>query len=77
MKLTIREKKEMNVLPCECGTYPIFKHLDYYSTDTWLECPKCGKRTWNTGGYHYASEIPINQAKEAAIMAWNNRKFME
>ena len=46
MKLIRQEKKEMNILPCDCGEYPEFKHIDYCHTDTWLQCPKCGKQTW-------------------------------
>lgn len=75
MKLTIREKEEMDILPCECGEYPEFKHIDYCHTDTWLQCPKCGNQTWNTGGYHYAYEISMEEAKRNAIIAWNNREY--
>lgn len=44
MRLIIQEEKSLEVIPCECGEYPKFKHIDYY-TDTWLECPNCGKHT--------------------------------
>lgn len=75
MRLIIQEEKSLEIIPCECGEYPKFKHIDYY-TDTLLECPNCGKHTRNTGGYHYASEIPLKQAKEDAIKAWNNREYI-
>lgn len=75
MKLIIHEQYELDVIPCDCCAYTQFIHLDAYHTDTWLECPKCGRRTWNTGGYHYASEIPLKDAKEAAIKAWNNKEY--
>ena len=76
MKLIIQEEKSLEIIPCECGEYPRFKRLFDYHTDIWLECPKCGKHTKNTGGYHYASEIPLKDAKEDAIKEWNNKKYM-
>ena len=71
MIMTIREREEMNVNPCSCGEYPKFVQRDTHYTDVWLECPKCGKRTSNTGGYHYATEIPLEEAKKDAIIEWN------
>lgn len=71
-----RAGKRMQVIPCECGTYPKFITPDLYYTDTWLECPNCKKRTRNTGGYHYASEISHDDAMAGAIIAWNNKEFV-
>ena len=62
MIMTIRECEEMDVNPCSCGEYPKFVQRDIHYTDIWLECPKCGKCTRNTGGYHYAMEIPLEKA---------------
>ena len=67
-----REGTKMKVIPCECGSYPEFIRPDLYYTDTWLECPNCKKRTHNTGGYHYACEISLDDAMAGAINAWNN-----
>ena len=75
MEYIVRSEKRMNVLPCKCGEYPEFVQPDYYYTDVWLECPKCGKQTKNTGGYNYGYEIPLEKAKLAAINDWNNKKF--
>ena len=71
MIMTIREREEMNVNPCSCGEYPKFVQRDAHYTDVWLECPKCGKCTRNTGGYHYAMEIPLEKAKKDAVIEWN------
>lgn len=75
MEYIVSREKRINVLPCECGTYPIFEYLNYGGTDVWLKCPNCGKQTYNTGGFHYAMEIPLEDAKISAIYDWNNKKF--
>lgn len=67
----------MQVIPCECGTYPEFVTPEPYYTDTWLQCPKCGKRTYNTGGYNYGYEISNDDAMAGAIKAWNNRELVD
>lgn len=77
MEYIVRSEKRTEVLPCECGTYPTFEHPYDGYTDTWLRCPNCGKRTYNTGGFHYASEIPLERAEMDAITAWNNGDFMK
>lgn len=71
MDMIIRERETMNVKPCSCGAYPKFVYLNFGWTDTWLQCPMCGKKTSNTGGYHYAMEIPIEEAKRDAVIEWN------
>lgn len=75
MKLVIQEREELEIVPCDCGSYPEFIYPNWGYTDVWLECPKCGKRTWNTGGFHYAMEIPLQEAKLAAVNAWNNKEY--
>jgi Fe-S-cluster containining protein len=75
--MTIREREIMDVKPCSCGTYPKFVQPDYYYTDIWLKCPKCGKETKNTGGYNYGYEIPLEQAKRDAIIEWNKENNHE
>ena len=72
-----REGTRMKVIPCECGVYPEFVTPNPYYTDTWLQCPNCGKRTHNTGGFHYAEEISNDAAMAGAISAWNNRKLVK
>lgn len=72
MKYIIQDEVSMQVFPCTCGSYPKFVFPNPHHTDCWLEC-ECGKRTSNTGGYYYASEIPINAAKKRAIEEWNNK----
>lgn len=77
MLITIREQEVMEVKPCSCGQYPKFFRRDMHYTDLWLVCPKCGKRTANTGGYHYACEIPLSTAKQNAVIAWNKGEFAD
>lgn len=67
----------MQVIHCECGTYPEFVTPEPYYTDTWLQCPKCWKRTYNTGGYNYGYEISNDDAMAGAIKAWNNRELVD
>lgn len=76
MEYIVRSEERISVLPCECGAYPIFEHPNNGWTDTWLKCPNCGKQTYNTGGFHYAREIPLEEAKKAAISLWNKRNLM-
>lgn len=75
IELVIRQQKSLEVKPCKCGAYPTFEQPDYYYTDVWLKCPNCGRSTWNTGGYQYAMEIPLETAKANAIIAWNNGEY--
>ncbi len=75
MNITIRDRETAELNPCDCGQYPKFHQLDMNYTDLWLVCPNCGKRTANTGGYHYVSEIPLHTAKRNAIIAWNKGEF--
>ena len=76
MKVVIQNYETLELTPCDkCGCYPEFIQPDYYYTDVWLECPICGKQTYNTGGFHYATEIPLKEAKRRAVMDWNNKKF--
>jgi hypothetical protein len=77
MNITIRERETAELNPCDCGEYPKFFQRDIHYTDLWLECPKCKKRTVNTGGYHYASEIPLHIAKKNAVIAWNKGEFAD
>lgn len=72
-----REGIRMKVIPCECGSYPEFVTPSPYYTDIWLQCPTCGKRTYNTGGFHYAEEISNDVAMAGAISAWNNRELVK
>lgn len=74
-KLIIKNQEEMYVKPCSCGTYPEFIQPHDHYTDIWLECPTCGRQTTNTGGYHYAEEIPLNVAKRHAIIEWNKENI--
>ena len=74
----VQTEKRMEVKPCICGHYPEFITPDLYYSDTWLKCPNCKRRTHNTGGFHYAHEIPNDEARTGAIWAWNNDKvFVE
>ena len=75
--IVIQSQKTRNIKSCECGYYPRFVRLSPYYSDIWLECPNCGKRTVNTGGFHYAMEIPIEDAKEVAVIKWNNGELYE
>ena len=75
MLFTIREPEIMDVKPCSCGAYPEFVQPEYCYTDIWLECPICGKQTKNTGGYHYAEEIPLERAKRDAVIEWNRGNY--
>lgn len=70
--ITIREAEVCEIQPCICGEFPDFEMPDDYHTDCWLRCPKCGRRTDNTGGYLYASEIPLQNAKQKAVELWNS-----
>lgn len=76
MDYIVKREERMMILPCECGEYPIFKHPNDGWTDTWLICPNCGKQTVNTGGFDYAHEIPLEEAKKTAISLWNKRELM-
>lgn len=71
MFMTIRERETMDIKVCSCGAYPVFVKPEDCYTDIWLECPKCGKQTKNTGGYNYGYEIPLEEAKRDAIREWN------
>ena len=76
-KVIIQNQRTMEIKPCICGSYPEFIQPDYYYTDTWLKC-RCGRRTKNTGGFEYASEIPERIARESAVIEWNeNKVYME
>ena len=75
MNILIKERETLEINPCYCGAYPKFNRVDSYHTDLWLECPRCGNKTANTGGYHYASEIPEDTAKRNAVIAWNKGEF--
>ncbi len=75
--MLFKNKKSLEIIPCECGEYPIFIQPKDHYTDIWLECPKCKKRTYNTGGYDYAMEIPLSVAKKDAIKAWNNKEYFK
>ena len=70
----INNVETINIKPCECGEYPEFIIPNYHYTDCWLKCNKCGKQTYNAGGYHYASEIPLLSAKRTAVDWWNSNK---
>ena len=54
---------------CQCGKYPKIIQPNYDYTDLWIQC-ECGRRTKNTGGFHYAREIPKSEALEVATAAW-------
>lgn len=71
MKEYIIVNKTVEVERCTCGSYPKFIQPDIYHTDIWLRCPTCGRETPNTGGYHYAEEIPLEIAKQKAAEIWN------
>ena len=71
MNFILRREEKMLANTCICGTEPeIIEPNDHYS-DCWLKCPKCGLRTRNTGGFHYAEEISVEQARRSAISEWN------
>lgn len=74
MLYTTRNSEAYEVKSCVCGDYPKFVIPDYNYTDCWLECPKCGRRTKNTGGYHYAMEIHLSKAKRKAVELWNRNE---
>ena len=62
---------------CQCGKYPKIVQPNYDYTDLWIQC-ECGRRTKNTGGFHYAREIPRSEALEVAAIAWKlDDVFME
>lgn len=67
-----RKEETVDINPCLCGEYPEFITPNMHYTDCWLQCPKCGRRTYNAGGYHYASEIPLSAAKITAVVWWNS-----
>lgn len=77
MKIVIQKQEELELVPCKCGCSPEFIRPQAEYTDIWLECPICGKRTCNTGGFYYAMEIPLEVAKRNAVIDWNNRKFVD
>ena len=54
---------------CKCGKFPNIIQPNYDYTDLWLQC-ECGRRTINTGGFHYAREIPRYEALEKAVALW-------
>lgn len=70
MRYEIESAKSCDIIPCKCGTLPKFMTM-FHHTDCWLQCPMCGTRTVNTGGYHYAEEIPLSKAKLEAAKLWN------
>ena len=71
MRITIRNINESIDIPnCICGSEPKLVIPDSNYTDCWIECSRCGLQTHNTGGYHYAMEIPIDEAKRNATIAW-------
>ena len=76
MKIIVQNLEEKEILPCDrCGCYPVFIQPQIEYTDIWLECPVCGRQTRNTGGFHYAMEISLKDAKRDAVNDWNNKKF--
>lgn len=76
MKYIIREELSMDIRQCVCGDYPKFYIPNPYYTDLYLQC-SCGRYTENTGGFHYSTEIPIEEAKIDAIKLWNKNDIME
>lgn len=69
--ITIQTADVRELRSCICGEFPALIIPDDHYTDCWLKCPKCGRRTENTGGYWYAHEIPLQEAKQKAIELWN------
>ena len=76
MKYVIRQEQSMEIRQCVCGDYPKFYIPNPYYTDLWLQC-SCGRYTKNTGGFHYAREISLEEAQAAAIKLWNKEEIME
>lgn len=67
-----REEERMTAVKCICGSEPEMVEPNMNYSDCWLQCPKCGLRTKNTGGFEYAHEIPVDEARRAAVYSWNN-----
>lgn len=72
MIYVIRKEETVDINPCICGEYPKFIVPDMNYTDCWLQCPKCGRRTYNAGGCDFGYEIPLSSAKSTATEWWNS-----
>lgn len=77
MRYKVADQQNVEMKPCVCGGYPDFIEPNIHYTDCWLQCSYCGRRTKNTGGFHYAEEIPILRARLKAVELWNERKYEE
>ena len=76
MKDYIISNEVVSIQACDCGFYPEFIRPDPYYTHLWLECPNCHKKTMNTGGFWFAQEICLFDAKIKAAKNWNEGKFI-